>query len=143
MDANLGLGHISSLRILYTIQKHLMKPSIFFVFLPFCNSYHLENATAQWTPTTGPGPIPYVGSVSSFAAFGGKLYAGSVSHGVFATSDTGRSWTSVSAGMTKPFVSALVVSGNTLIAGIGETGGGILLSSDGVSWEARINKRIG
>ncbi len=92
-----------------------------------------EPVLSQWTPTAGPGHGRNIGYVSSFAVFGSKLYAGASRNWVFVTSDTGRSWTVDSTGMTDLNVDALLVSGGKLIAGVG-SGGGIFLSTDGSTW---------
>ena len=70
--------------------------------------------------------------VSSLAASGTNLYAGTQTGGVFRSTDNGTRWTETNVGMTNTSVFSLAVSGTNLYAG---TRGGVFLSSNnGASW---------
>ncbi|HMY74722.1 MAG TPA: YCF48-related protein, partial [Blastocatellia bacterium] len=63
--------------------------------------------------------------VSSFAASGNKLYAGGV-YGVYVSTDQGRSWRQINAGLTKTGVNSLTVIGDKLFAAT--SNGGVFVS---------------
>lgn len=63
--------------------------------------------------------------VSSFAASGNKLYAGGV-YGVYVSTDQGRSWRQINAGLTKTGVNSLTVIGDKLYAAT--SNGGVFVS---------------
>lgn len=98
-------------------------------------------ANAQWTPLNG----LEGGYVSAFLVHGSRVYAGTVSGGVYVSTDTGKSWSLSNNGMGNVIVNSLAVWGTTLLAGCDLnpyfTGGpfipkgGVFRSTDeGASW---------
>ena len=90
-------------------------PSYFMLLLLLCAA---PGADAQWVQTNGPGcncaeKFPHI---SCLIANGTDLYAGSDS-GVSVTSDSGLTWTNISAGLTVTAVNCLAVMGQDLYAG--------------------------
>jgi hypothetical protein len=68
----------------------------------------------------------------AFAVCGTNLFAGTISAGVFLSTDVGASWTSVNNGLTNTAVRALAVIDTSLFAG---TWGGVFVSTNsGTSW---------
>jgi photosystem II stability/assembly factor-like uncharacterized protein len=85
---------------------------------------------AQWLSSPG----PEGGSVTSFAASGEFLFAGTAA-GVSRSTDSGATWTPVNEGLTSRSVWALSVSNEYLFAGTYD--GGVFRSGDnGGSWSA-------
>jgi hypothetical protein len=67
---------------------------------------------AQWLQTSGPSG----GNIRSLALLGTKLFAGTISAGVYLSTDRGASWTSVNSGMGGPHTASLLIIGTTLYA---------------------------
>jgi len=85
------------------------------------------NVTAQWTKTNLPS-FAY-----SLAVSGETLLAGTISGGVFRSTNNGTSWTEINNGITIKQVWAMAVIGNSVFAGT--TNGGIFKSVDnGNNW---------
>jgi hypothetical protein len=87
--------------------------------------------SAQWVQTSAStGHI-----IECLAVSGTNLFAGTAGGGVFLSTNSGASWTTVNAGLTNTDVLSLAVSGTNLFAGT--AGGGVFLSADsGTSWTA-------
>lgn len=78
------------------------------------------------------------GSVTSFAASGANLFAGTSGNGVFLSSNKGANWSAVNDGLTNLSVSCLAVSGSLIFAGT--SGSGVFLSTNnGANWSAVSN----
>ncbi|HEY9164678.1 MAG TPA: T9SS type A sorting domain-containing protein [Candidatus Kryptonia bacterium] len=60
-------------------------------------------------------------SVLSLACYGTDLFAGTSHNGVFVSTDTGSTWTSVSAGLPNASIDALALSGKDLFAGTSQS----------------------
>jgi photosystem II stability/assembly factor-like uncharacterized protein len=118
-------------------------PGVFFIIAALI--CELDTSSAQWSPTSGPGPHGYVGSVTSYAVFGTDFFAGTQTGRVFRTSDAGDQWSPSTNGMADLSVSSLLVSGNTLLAGV-RGWDGIYLTKDGWNWTPAVmdscNKKI-
>ena len=78
--------------------------------------------------------------VTSFAMSGTNLFTGLYYGGVFLSTNNGTSWTAVNEGLPKgqydrlPYINALAVSGQNLIAGADAGGGAYLSTNSGASW---------
>ena len=95
---------------------------------------HLNPLNAQWV-SIGPGG----GNVRILYVNGSNLYAGTDAAGVFLSTNSGASWSSISTGLPEGLdyspVYAVTVSGPNLVAGL--YGYGVYISSDnGASWSA-------
>jgi ligand-binding sensor domain-containing protein len=92
--------------------------------------YSFDPGTLTWKKT-GTGALnPYV---TSFAACGGTIFAGSVNEGVFLSSDSGSSWNKVTTGPSDSMISSLAVNEQTVYAG---TLHGVFYSTDyGATWK--------
>jgi hypothetical protein len=95
---------------------------------------HLNPLNAQWV-SIGPGG----GNVRILYVNGSNLYAGTDGAGVFLSTNSGASWSSISTGLPLSLdyspVYAVTVSGPNLVAGL--YGYGVYISSDnGASWSA-------
>jgi hypothetical protein len=88
-------------------------------------------AESQWTYIAG--PVGTFVRVTCFASTGTKLFAGTLSGGVYTNGATvGDVWTKVNFGLTDTTITALASSGATLFAG---TGHGLFVSTNnGSSW---------
>lgn len=74
--------------------------------------------------------------VSSLAAHGTKLFAGTYDGGVFRSTDNGGSWTAVDSGLSTKLVLSLAASELGVFAG---TDSGVFLSTnDGASWGGQV-----
>ncbi|MGD0037788.1 MAG: FG-GAP-like repeat-containing protein, partial [Bacteroidota bacterium] len=92
---------------------------LFFLLIP-------ASLFAQWVQTSG----PYGGNIYSFTMSGTNLLAGTLSNGVFVSTNNGSSWTST--GLNTYNVRSFVVAGSNVFAG---TSGGVFISTDnGLSW---------
>jgi hypothetical protein len=94
-----------------------------------------DNGTT-WSPVNAGMTNSYV---TSLAASGGKLLAGTYGGGVFLSTNSGEAWTAVNSGLTGRYVNTFAVSpvpgGTNLFAGTST--GGVSLSTDGGnSWTA-------
>ena len=90
----------------------------------------ISGADAQWVQTSGPSGD---GDIQCMAVNGNNLFAGSLTGGVYRSTNNGTSWTSVNAGLTNPIINALTIKGNDLFAAT--YFGGVFLSTDnGGSW---------
>ncbi len=98
-----------------------MKSLFYKVTLIFICITSLSSVNAQWR-AIGPGG----GYIYSFASTPTNLYAGGM--GVFLSTNSGFSWTSISKEFSSFSVYALAVSGSNLFAGLG--GGGIYLTTN-------------
>jgi ligand-binding sensor domain-containing protein len=89
-------------------------------------------ANAQWRQIG-----PYVGGATCFATMGPRVFAGMVGGGIFVSTDNGTSWTAVNTGLPDSNVTALAVSGTSVLAG---TSSGVFLSTDnGAHWTSAIS----
>ena len=105
--------------------KHIFL--IWLAFLFACG--YSSSLNAQWVQTSGTS-----GRVTCFATKGSKLFAGT-NVGIFASSDSGTSWTETDSGLTDNHVNALVVNGADIFAGTALAG--VSVSTDnGKSWNA-------
>lgn len=86
---------------------------------------------AQWKQTSGLGG----GQINAFAVSGTNLFSGTA-HGVFLSTNNGKSWTAVNSGLPEwPNVQCLAVSGTNIFAGTDESGV-FLSTNNGKSWTA-------
>ncbi len=104
-----------------------MKTAILSLLLIF--SFAIVPLQAQWVPTAG----PYGGTVSSLTAVGTDLLAGTAS-GIFRSSDSGASWTNMTAGLGPLSVTGFAMLDSDVFAAVGSA---ILRSTDkGQSWRS-------
>ena len=104
------------------------------VFLAFLAIVGALPVQAQWVKTSGPESTLVLASGSE----DGSLYAGK-DGGVFKSTDTGATWTSVNSGLTNTAVRALIVFRGSVYAGT--QGGGIFQSTNnGGNW---LSKNVG
>ena len=77
----------------YPCPKHLQRfrKTISVLGLVICLIASEDAARGQWTPTNSPTP----GSVKTIFASGSNLFAGVGSNGIFASGDSGNSWTGI------------------------------------------------
>ncbi len=93
------------------------------------------SAYAQWVQC-GNG-LPAVG-INNVSVYGNYIFAGTVSQGIYVSSDEGNSWTPKNNGLTDSCVITFGYSGSTIFAGTRSNG--IFRSSDnGESWTAKNN----
>jgi photosystem II stability/assembly factor-like uncharacterized protein len=89
-------------------------------------------ASGQWVQTNNG---LNSSEILTLAVSGTNLFAGTARGGVFLSTNSGDTWTSIYAGLRTVWVSALAVFGTNLYAGT--LGNGVLLSTDnGKSWTA-------
>ena len=87
--------------------------------------------SAQWQQTSG----PFDKRISCFTVSGTNIFVGTISGGIFLSTDNGSNWTAVNNGLTNNYVYSLEVSGTNIFAGT--WGGGVYLSTDnGSNWTA-------
>jgi Secretion system C-terminal sorting domain len=87
-------------------------------------------APAQWVSTKG----PYDGVITSIAAGGTNLFAGTSHGSVFLSKNEGGSWAEVDTGLTGDYVYCLAISGEDLFAG---TDSGVFHSNNnGAIWSS-------
>ncbi|MGA2625120.1 MAG: T9SS type A sorting domain-containing protein [Bacteroidota bacterium] len=94
-----------------------------------------------WTGLNGPSDGYVMALAVSRARGGSLLFAGTFSHGVFLSTNSGASWTAVNVGLTDTSVLSLAVSPDTsggwTIMFAGTYGGGVFVSTNsGTSWKA-------
>ena len=83
-------------------------PLFSLIILIFCSGF----SQAQWVQTNG----PYGGEILTLAINGNSVFAGTW-NGVFLSTDSGSSWTSVNNGLTDLEIELLYVDGNTIYVG--------------------------
>lgn len=75
--------------------------------------------------------------ISTLAAMGTRLFAGTSGGGIFLSEDNGNNWTEVSSGLLNKNIYSLTMTANSILAG---TSGGIFISTDyGSNWTASNN----
>lgn len=123
-------------------EDRLMKT--FFAFFGLCGVLLLTlpvKLDAQWVRTDG----PYGANVSTIVVSGVNLFAGTKGGGVFLSTNNGTSWaatysSSASTGINPRSITALAVSGSSLLAG---TENGLFLSTDnGTTWTAASDPEV-
>ncbi len=90
---------------------------------------NLESLHAQWVQTSGTS-----GRVTCFAIKGSNLLAGT-NEGIFASTDSGATWTKTDSGLTDNRINALVVNGGDIFAATALAGVSVS-TNDGRSWSA-------
>ena len=66
----------------------------------------LSESHAQWIQTSGPSGD---GMIQCLAVNGNNLFAGTLTSGVYRSTNNGTSWTSANSGLTNPIINALAV----------------------------------
>ena len=79
-------------------------------------SFFANKAPGQWRQTEGPPG----GWVTAFTECGDSIFAGVMSHGVFLSTDHGRTWSAT--GLITGTANALAVMNNSLFAGMSNSG---------------------
>jgi photosystem II stability/assembly factor-like uncharacterized protein len=104
------------------------------LLLFFCFFTLFGPLKAQWTKCNMP-----AGAVAfSLTVSGDNLYLGTLSNGVYLSTDKGASWKEINTGITNKQIWSIAVIGNTLFAGT--AGGGLFRSTDnGSNWTAANN----
>lgn len=104
------------------MRRSLLIPSLVMVY---------SIASSQWTRTSGPEGI----STNALASFGGTIYAGTATDGLYASTDDGKTWMPRNAGMEYFSVESIDTAQGYLLAGT--FGHGVYRSSDnGETWLA-------
>ena len=98
--------------------------SLFFVLIIHLTS-NIENCSAQWMQTNGPGG----GTVNSLAYNGSNIFAGTP-YGVFISTNNGTTWILTA---LNNYVQSLAVSGNNIFAGTSPNGV-FLSTNNGTNW---------
>jgi photosystem II stability/assembly factor-like uncharacterized protein len=89
----------------------------------------LNNAKAQWVPANG----PYGGDIGSIAVIGNTIFVGTLSNGIYRSTDNGNNWVTVNAGLPNATVTSVLINGTSVYAAI--SGSGIFKSdNNGNSW---------
>ena len=89
-----------------------------------------QTLLAQWVQTNGPN----AGNVLCLAGSGANLFVGTDSCGVFLSTNSGVSWTTVNTGLTSLYILSLAIADTNFFAA---TGGGFFRSTNaGASWTA-------
>ncbi len=92
----------------------------------------LNISYAQWQQTNGPFGA---GTITCIATSGTNIFAGTSMGGVFLSSDSGTTWTTVNNGLTETIITSLTISGTNIFAGTQDSG--VYLSTNtGSSWTA-------
>jgi len=111
----------------------LFTGSLLFLFFLSLSLLVINQARAQWTPTSGVSGGNIWCMTTNTA--GNTLFAGTFGYGIFKSADNGVSWTPADSGIKGTYgtyILSLIPSGSNIIAG---TVGGIFYSSNnGVSW---------
>jgi hypothetical protein len=94
-------------------------------------SFFFTAADAQWTSAQG----PYGGVVRKIMVSGQNLFAGLDSSGVFMSTLSGASWTTLNTGLTNHNVWTLAFDGSNLYAGT-NGGGAYVSTNNGGNWTA-------
>ncbi len=101
-----------------------------FYFILVLFIFHIGNA--QWEPCNNGIEGAYV---TAIAITGDKIFAGTLSNGVFLSTDNGKNWIKKSSGLTDLSINCIAVRGDNIFAG---TMSGVFLSTDnGKSWKEK------
>jgi len=91
-------------------------------------------ANAQWTKTT----CPSGGAIQCLATNSSTIFAGTLTAGIFLSTDNGATWSAANSGITNTNILSLITNGTTIFAGT--SGGGVFVSTNnGTSWIAANN----
>lgn len=110
---------------------------ILYVFFMMHCSPTINNCLCQWVPVTqGMGNL----NIYSLTCSGSNIFAGTLGHGVYLSSNTGTNWIHI--GLDSQNVRSLIVSGKNIFAGT--QANGIYLSSDeGTNWtQTQIDNQV-
>ena len=102
------------------MKKHIrfLEFTIFILMICIYNIYKVENCSAQWVQTSGPGG----GWIRGFGIFGNNMFTGTYGAGVFLSTNYGESWKGVNSGLTDSIVYAFDTISNNLFAGTDGSG---------------------
>ena len=93
--------------------------------------FSIIKTNAQWQQSS----FPTGSGIIGFAVSGANIYVGTVTNGVYLSTNNGTSWTSIGSGINNTNIRSMAANGTDIYAGT--FGGGMFLSTNnGQNWNA-------